>query len=384
MQRCQDLPPSAFVTPKCAVQMYEDLMTSQSQATIGLGVISRSGHSALMSKTLIAVSYPWLTASHPDRDGYHVRTLIRYLKQLLKAGLTHLPHGDAGVFVDFMSLPQRSDLSERSESETAIFKAGLSCMHAVYSHQKIIVLQLKDAPGRDYDQSGWCLFEQSVSSIFKDSARLLNLSAVDWNDVSPSASIRFGARRSEATTENVRVKLTEIEREARATRQPPLSPEAFNRRLSKATFTNGADCQVVKEMYSSFYREVVPQLQTLTLDAPFGHGSTRTGAGGANKLACADWGTSDDAVVALAEVLPDFICLRRLSLQNHNFRGEHLKQLLAALEQMPELREVDLTGGTRSMDEEDARSLFAFIETNSGVTFIGADRLLQPHVSVRL
>jgi len=160
------------VSPALALQLFEECMTGGSTPEAG------TRRHAYNPKSLLIVSYPWMSPELPDPNGHHSRSLMRYLRALFDSRLAFLPSSDAGVFIDFMSLPQHGPKEPRTEAETCVFQQGLRCMHALYSHSRTVVLQLKAAPGRDYDASGWCVFEQTVASIFKEHSRLLDLSLV--------------------------------------------------------------------------------------------------------------------------------------------------------------------------------------------------------------
>jgi len=93
--------------------------------------------------------------------------------------------GPEGLFMDYLSCPQKSADGHRSEVEDVVFRKCLASMGSLYASPRTLVLQHKmlPAPGNgmytplvptfpddpagqaDYDHSGWCMFEQSVARL---------------------------------------------------------------------------------------------------------------------------------------------------------------------------------------------------------------------------
>jgi hypothetical protein len=260
---------------------------------------------------IVMLSYPWLTRENPDPEGHHLSSVQRFLEKLLKQKAREGVQ-DVGLFWDFLSLPQHLSDRQRTDEESLVFKAGLGCLASLYSHQFTHVIQLKDAPGRDYDASGWCFFEQSVASVLKAESLLLDLSKVsDWTSM--KSIVQGGA----------------------AFRLPPLHPDAFDEQIMLKTFTNGSDSAVVKGLYRSFYESVTPKPWTL-------HFIIREDQAGSG----ADWGAgprASEAVRRLVKAAPDFVAVRQLNLNGHSFTREQLEsELLPAFERMPCLNEITL------------------------------------------
>ncbi|KOO26897.1 aminoglycoside phosphotransferase, partial [Chrysochromulina tobinii] len=218
---------------------------------------------------------------------------------------------DVGLFWDFLSLPQHLVDRVRTAEEALVFKAGLGCLASLYSHQFTHVIQLKDAPGRDYDASGWCFFEQSVASVMKAESMLLDLSKVsDWTSWKG------------------------IVQGAAAFHLPPLHPDAFDEQISLKTFTNGSDSAVVKGLYRSFYNGVAPKPWILN----FLIKSYQAGTG-------ADWGggpRAAEAIARLVKAAPDFTAVLILNINGHSFTREQLDELLPAFERMRSLQQITL------------------------------------------
>ena len=100
MRRRQDLPPDVFVPCDEAAAM-----------------LLRGDRSVL------ALSHGWLTALHPEPHGTTLAAVRRFLLFDTTAA------GDAGLFWDFASLPQRGPNGEaRTEEEKRIFNRGLEVM----------------------------------------------------------------------------------------------------------------------------------------------------------------------------------------------------------------------------------------------------------------
>ena len=118
MKRMQDLPEKAFFSPQEAAALLDRA-----------------------DRSIIALSYRWLTALHPEPRG----TTLLALRRLLDS-TPDMMH--CGLFWDYASLPQRGlDGSDRTEEETSVFKRGLKVMAFFYaSITGTAVVQLKDVP----------------------------------------------------------------------------------------------------------------------------------------------------------------------------------------------------------------------------------------------
>ena len=80
---------------------------------------------------------------------------------------------DFGIFLDFVSLPQKDATGERSEDDEACFRCGLKNLDSIYAHQGIVTLLCTQIPEvardaarkagltlREYHQRGWPTFER--------------------------------------------------------------------------------------------------------------------------------------------------------------------------------------------------------------------------------
>ena len=246
--RRQDLPESAFYT----------------------GVLDDRGF------RLFAISYPWLTTSHPDPDGFHLRTI----GALLAAYCAYVKSNgsDDVVFLDFCSLDQ----SPRSDEEGGRFKRGLGAINLIYAHQISYVLCLTVVPqgtDRGYDARGWCFFERLVAGALKQSQKLLDVGKLR---VAPDAVTDFYAQ---------------VDRVCDVSRRPPLTPAAFEAELEKRQFTNGkSDHRLVAGLYAQFVQEAL---------------------GAATRLIYWELGWGDEQAEELAAVLPLCECLRELNLRGN-------------------------------------------------------------------
>ena len=152
LRRRQDLPTEALVPPDAAVALLQ------------------SGHVAVLS-------YRWLTAAHPDPDGFHMRAVRGFF-----AAARGRPHRWRALFWDFGSCHQK----ERTDEETAAFKLALSVMTRLYASPLTCVLQHKRLPADfpnsqpTYELSGWCTMEQAAASLATESGGTLHDLGVGW------------------------------------------------------------------------------------------------------------------------------------------------------------------------------------------------------------
>ena len=88
--------------------------------------------------TVLAVSYPWLSKTHPDPDGWHLRILRHFLRlffTLENKGLdkeynvvTRPPSGQGkrvAIFMDWQSLFQEHSPGGRTADQSAAFRRAL-------------------------------------------------------------------------------------------------------------------------------------------------------------------------------------------------------------------------------------------------------------------
>ena len=126
MRRRQELPEEAFL--------------SRSEATALLDLADRS---------ILALSYRWLTAAHPDPHGTALFALRRFLRS--EDGLSK-----CALFWDFASLPQKDTTDNlRTPEDAGTFKRGLESMGCFYASVcGTAVVQLKDIPPRPSEYDG--------------------------------------------------------------------------------------------------------------------------------------------------------------------------------------------------------------------------------------
>jgi len=293
IQRRQDLPPEAFVEPEEAANLLE----------------KRYG--------VVVLSYPWLTKSHPDPMGFHLRRVRQYLSKHVEyfTGIDTV-----GVFWDFASLPQRGLLSsvlddeELTEEERGVFKVGVGVLSVLYGGKKTLVIQLTKLPEDSEDigckvepcsARGWCFFEATVASILKDSDQLLDLS--------------LAAQALEAEEVGWEV----VRDAAVAARLPPLLPEDMEVALKKLVFANGDDRGALAGHYADFFADAAKNALVLDLAS--------------QSLANEGWG--DAEVMQLCRALPAFKKCLALTLANHKALGEKgLASLRARLGELPALK----------------------------------------------
>ena len=123
-------------------------------------------------RSILSLSHGWLTALHPEPHGTTLAAVRRFLLFDTAAA------GEAGLFWDFASLPQRGPNGEaRTEEEKRIFNRGLEVMGSFYAsvtgtpviQQRDIVLPpgaptgvgaYNPTPYEGDGGRGWCIFEQ--------------------------------------------------------------------------------------------------------------------------------------------------------------------------------------------------------------------------------
>jgi len=295
IQRCQTLPPEAFVSPEEAALL------------------------CIRKKGLIVVSYPWLTVHHPDPGGHHMRFLRQYLTKHVDA-FTWQGEKTFGLFWDYASLPQPGPDGTMSVKERQAFKRGLEAINLLYGSMHTVVVQLTDIPTiaaptqdvnlRPYSERGWCIFEATIASIMKP----------------PTSLIDLGSVLVKLSLANVFTDWWNLQEVARAKRTPLVTPPIMASMLAEKQFTNGADREVVNKKYCDFFATIAPIMRALKVwKFP-----------GAD-----DW---DDAERQhMIDSVPAFHNTREVFMTFNRFSDDDLAELLSNLATLRHLRVLDLS-----------------------------------------
>merc|ERR1719247_868578 len=157
----------------------------------------------------------------------------------------------------------------------------------------------KDFAGSNFELSGWCHFEATVSSILKPWDQRLNLA------------------RSTRTERTYDLFYTNC----KASRPPPVTPAAFSDSLDACSFTNGSDSFPVKSLFQTAFQALTENARELDF----------------SNLA---WGEAQAKV--LAEVLPFFTHCTSLNLSRNPFGVHGLSALFPLLPKMPRLESLSM------------------------------------------
>ena len=233
LPRCQDVPAKAKVSLS-EMEAWDD------QYTVGV----------------LVISYPWLDRNHPDPHGEQLRKLAFVMKAFAAKART-IKDCRVGVFWDYASLPQKNlnGVDDRNKEESERFKRALQGINAWYGHQKThVVLVTTPLPtGHVYTNTqpyvgrGWCCAEKLMSSVVKDQDALIDMSKLNGNETAVSELIKNG----------------------KASRPPPMSPDAFHQMLKDGVddesikFTNRGDVGVVADIYERAFVDEMSAATTL-------------------------------------------------------------------------------------------------------------------------
>ena len=193
----------------------------------GALIAGEAAVSLLRSKRVAALSYRWLSAQHPDPNGFHTTEIVRFLRSLSPG------EQPEGLFWDFASLHQKDESGARTDAETDAFKSALSVMSDVYATPDTTVLQQKQLPADfpshlpSYDRSGWCTMEQATASLATEEGG--SLSKIGHGHVQLSANDR---------------------------RRPEQMAHLFADE-DRTVFVGKGDREAVAKMYAQLYRRVV-------------------------------------------------------------------------------------------------------------------------------
>ncbi|EOD35208.1 hypothetical protein EMIHUDRAFT_227767 [Emiliania huxleyi CCMP1516] len=262
---------------------------------------------------IISVSYCWLEAAHPDREGRQLQLLCRKLRGLyggrgLLGACRNYGFSDVGVFLDWSSGYQKDpaqfaerrayEASRSGEQKAAFGRMLENTMDLWYAHASVTVVLLTQLPdelpagfdrSRTYDTRGWTTFERCSAEL---GAKPSKLGFAKWKLVIDVASGDGGAQR-----------------------RLPATPERMAKLLAACRFTNGADSAAVLALYVKTAKGVLGTVEKLDY-----HGLP---------LVRGDAWTSP---ALLAEALNHCESLRTLSLVGTRLDDEGVAELAAGLE----------------------------------------------------
>jgi len=295
---------------------------------------------------LVIFSYAWLTAKHPDPDMYHLRRIVRALKEINESNLRprdgsmqeHLGMTcECGVILDYCSLWQKGpDGDKRTEDQFAEFKEGLKEINTPYAHKEITAVKLAAVPTtviRMYDDRGWTLFECILIDGKAISRRISCLNVLTLgDDFDPDEEDETGLEFLHKYSSPSAFGHFDTGKDAMCKRRgPPQTPERFASELKKrklraeskgvALFTNGSDQPFILDTYRAAFEQ-----QVYTTEFFF------MGLG---------WTTKE--IECLAEVLPHCKNLKELRLTNNKFGDVGAAVLAGGLQHLQMLKCLDLS-----------------------------------------
>eukprot|EP00966_Prymnesium_polylepis_P188204 4361798-Prymnesium_polylepis.1 len=155
---------------------------------------------------------------------------------------------DVAVFWDWMSLYQEHGGPGRTKEQQGVFKKALTeTMDLWYSHQMIAVLFVTVFPEgygdvRPYGERGWPSFERRSSQLIK---RAKSFGLTGW-----CMCTDLAAHQGSHDTP----------------RQVPFAPVTFDGILQQRVFTNGADREVVSNLYQKVATAVLGATSEIVYD----------------------------------------------------------------------------------------------------------------------
>jgi len=226
---------------------------------------------------LLALSYCWAAADHPDATGEQMRTLASILK--LRFAVTYddgTPvYRDAAIFIDWCSLYQEGP-TRRTSAQQRSFQRGVLDVNLWYAHERIESWLLSSVPvgAMPYEQRGWPTFEGALSSIITPDHMLLDIGKYEngnhWCDLFKTC---------------------------KAGRSPPKVPAVFNVELTSKGFSVPRDLLQLQTQYLETFHLVMETVIELAFSN-------------------LDW-IDDDAMI-LAEALPHCLALEKIDLKSND------------------------------------------------------------------
>ena len=258
LSRRQELPEEAFISVEELKRMYGD-----------------GNYDGVLP--IIAISFCWLTAAHPDPEGKQLATIAAMMEKE-QAKYAQAGFSDMGVFWDWLSIYQKDPKlfdatqvpeampeaerpafieglktkrtfyggeayeNSRSEDENKGFRYALhETMDLWYAHQGTAVYMLTKLPENStrktsYADSGWTTYERCSAEQIKK----VFLYHAKWKLV-----LDLGSE------------------EADKARNWPIGPDDFDGMIEDRTFTNGSDKQAVKALFRKMSVNQLGSIKTL-------------------------------------------------------------------------------------------------------------------------
>ena len=259
--------------------------------------------------SIFALSYRWLTAEHPDPDGFHLSKVVAFLevhKTFVDQDDDINVDDDCAVFWDFGSLFQ----PERTPDQKALFREGLRASNVWYgSVYTTVLIQSHLPPGftaTPCSQSGWCFVEATISSVIKMSFTRFDVGALELDGAGNLVIDDFET----------------VMQRCMGRRCVPLRPDVVRHLLhTEKKFTTDADKEVVADLYERFFNDV---------------------AGSCTELDFPGLGWTDKEIRDLAGSLRLFEKLEELDLQSNCIGDEGAVALADALKHLKHLKLVNL------------------------------------------
>lgn len=247
---------------------------------------------------IAAVSHRWLTPEHPDPKGQRLKAIGRLADEYIRAN-----RRDLAIFIDWCSVYQ----PPRTLDEQASFMQSLCHISLWFAHQHTWKWMFTGTPDgwqvQPYEERGWATFEWAVSQLAAVPERVLQIS-----------SSKHMPEDSWSST---------IARCALASRQPPVTPDAFAKLLETKSFTDSVDRGLLEATYRHTFGDLMASAEVL--DFSF-----------------LGWG--DDEIKTLAAALPLCESLRRLYLSWNRASDAGAAALATALPHCGRLCKLALAG----------------------------------------
>jgi len=313
---------------------------------------------------LVIFSYAWLTAEHPDPDMFHLRRIVRILRELRACWKQegNLGEQDIGVILDYCSLWQKGsgEVDKRSEPQLGEFGDGLTEINAPYAHEETTAIKLMAVPvivPRKYDDRGWTLFE-SIIIDGKASSPTLSQGKPPLK-----GSYNFLVFDEKFDPDNETKQDTVfVHKFAIGHRAPPCTPQRFDQQMQKRKeraksknvhlFTSGKDQDFVTDKYAKAFKEQVSAKSFNFTGMNWGDEEMESLAEVLAQCTCLEDlklsgnPIGDIGTEKLAMAFPSLTSLRKLYLNSMKFGDIATEKLAAALPSLTSLRELELRGNS--------------------------------------
>lgn len=302
---------------------------------------------------VVAISYCWHRAEHPDPHGTHLQAISALVSSCL-ADLSTVGEVDLAIFLDYCSLFQEP----RSIAEAKAFEESLKNVAIWYAHKRTQVWILTSTPETcdlpedlcigtsgatstvpvlPYESRGWPSFERNVAELLACEGGA-GQSILLVNDFALRELI------------NTQLKWSTILERFKTKQEPPKVPSDFCELLATKTFSQPRDLEMLQDAYTIVFEETMHTMRTLVY-CDLGWGDRAAAELSWTVKACfllvniemEGNSVADEGCRVLFEAFAECVSLSQITLRSNRIGDAGAHHISLHLPQCVNLEELDLS-----------------------------------------